>query len=63
MGHLWATMSKLFRVRLALVFSLLLCAPAAFAAEVIHSFDSTVRVGQRWRVVAVEEAGKTSARA
>jgi hypothetical protein len=54
MGHLRAAASKPFRVRLPLVFSLLLYAPAAFAAEVIHSFDSTVRVAKDGELTVTE---------
>jgi hypothetical protein len=46
-GPLRLVVSKLLRGRPALVFLLLLCsATTAFAAEVIHSFDSTVRVAK-----------------
>jgi predicted membrane protein DUF2207 len=54
MGHLRAAASKLLRVRLPLVFSLFLYAPAAFAAEVIHSFDSTVRVAKDGELTVTE---------
>jgi hypothetical protein len=54
MGHLRAAASKLLRVRLPLVFSLFLYAPAAFAAEVIHSFDSTVRVAKDGELIVTE---------
>ena len=54
MGHLRAAASKLLRVRLPLVFSLFLYAPAAFAAEVIHSFYSTVRVAKDGELTVTE---------
>jgi predicted membrane protein DUF2207 len=54
MGHLRAAASKPCRVRLPLVFSLLLYTPAAFAAEVIHSFDSTVRVAKDGELTVTE---------
>ena len=47
MRQLRPAVSKLLRGRPALVFLSLLCgATTAFAAEVIHSFDSTVRVAK-----------------
>ena len=55
MRHLRPAASKLLRGRPVLVFLLLLCgATTAFAAEVIHSFDSTVRVAKDGELTVTE---------
>jgi hypothetical protein len=55
MRQLRPAVSKLLRGRPALVFLSLLCgATTAFAAEVIHSFDSTVRVAKDGELTVTE---------